>query len=82
MAYLSMFAGRLYFLLALFFFLFPMRLQADSLPLATVEFPPFHYEEEGQLTGVLTEIVIAVVRRMGHEADIRAYPTKRAKRLS
>jgi polar amino acid transport system substrate-binding protein len=53
-----------------------------ELPLATVEFPPFHYKNQGRVAGFLTEIVETTVSRMGYKAKIDIYPSKRGKLLA
>jgi polar amino acid transport system substrate-binding protein len=52
------------------------------LPLATVEFPPFHFKSNGEVTGFLTEIVTTTLQRMGYDAKINIYPSKRGKHLA
>ncbi len=52
------------------------------LPLATVEFPPFHYGEGGRVAGFITETVEVTLRRMGYEPQIDIYPSKRGKHLA
>ncbi len=54
---------------------------APPLPLATFEFPPYNYLENGEIVGAGTEIVSQLVRRMGYEPVIEHYPWKRTKIL-
>ncbi|MBF0371469.1 MAG: transporter substrate-binding domain-containing protein [Magnetococcales bacterium] len=56
--------------------------EAEKLPLATVEFPPFHFEREGRVIGFITEIVEAGLRRIGYQPEIQIYPSKRGKYLA
>lgn len=53
-----------------------------ALPLVTVEFPPFHYQEEGAGKGFVTEIVARTAAEMGYAPEIRFLPTQRAKLLA
>ena len=57
-------------------------LEQVALPLATVEFPPFHYKKNGQVAGFITDIVKTTLKRMGYEAKIDIYPSKRGKQLA
>ncbi|MBF0381115.1 MAG: transporter substrate-binding domain-containing protein [Magnetococcales bacterium] len=52
------------------------------LPLATVEFPPFHYKTGSEVTGFLTQIVKITFKRIGYDAKIDIYPSKRGKNLA
>lgn len=52
---------------------------AEALPVVCQEFPPYNYiGEDGRVTGTSTEILIAVLKRMGYEADIQLLPWNRA----
>ncbi len=53
----------------------------EELPLATVEFPPFHFNRDGRVAGFMTEIVEMTVKRMGYRPKIGIYPSKRGKSL-
>jgi polar amino acid transport system substrate-binding protein len=53
-----------------------------DLPLATVEFPPFHYKNGDRVSGFITEIVEATFLRIGYAAKIDVYPSKRGKNLA
>ncbi|MBF0189250.1 MAG: transporter substrate-binding domain-containing protein [Magnetococcales bacterium] len=56
----------------------PGRVSAKTLPLATVEFPPFTTMHNGHVTGVSAEIIRTVLARMGYTPEFRLFPTKRA----
>lgn len=51
---------------------------AEELPLVFSEFPPFNYQEEGDVKGISAEIIATVVRRMGFTPKITRRPFKRA----
>lgn len=52
--------------------------QADTLPFASLEFPPYNYQENGNVTGFTTEIVKRITREMGHTPAVKLLPWKRA----
>jgi len=53
--------------------------QETSLPIATVQFPPFSYADDKQkLHGVGSEIVNMVFNELNYTANIDVMPTKRA----
>ena len=53
-------------------------LQADELLIVTESLPPYNYKEEGEVRGVSTEVVQAVLEVLGIESQIRVYPWARA----
>jgi polar amino acid transport system substrate-binding protein len=46
----------------------------------TEEFPPYNYQENGRITGIATEVVREIMRRVGHPDTIKLIPWKRAYR--
>ncbi len=48
----------------------------------TENLPPVHYEEEGRVVGIATEVVEEIFRRAGLQPDIRVYPWKRAYQIA
>lgn len=44
----------------------------------TEEFPPYNYSAQGKITGLATEVVEAVLKEMGLQADIQSMPWARA----
>ena len=55
----------------------------DTLPMVTVEFPPFAYlGPAGQPKGSSTQIAKEVVSRMGYKPVIDTLPTKRAQQMT
>ncbi|OQX19881.1 MAG: hypothetical protein BWK80_36320 [Desulfobacteraceae bacterium IS3] len=56
----------------------PVNSFAEKLVIVTSEWPPFAITENGQITGIHTEIVREFCKRNGIEADIRIVPWKRA----
>ncbi len=53
-----------------------------SFLVLTEDLPPVHYERDGKVVGIATEIVEEIFRRAGLEADIRIYPWKRAYQIA
>lgn len=51
---------------------------AQDFKIMTEEYPPFNYTENGKLTGLATEVVIAVAKKVGNPADIEVLPWARA----
>lgn len=58
--------------------LLPGPLAADSITVVTEEMPPFNYTEDGQVTGMATEVVREALDRSGLSATFVVYPWKRA----
>lgn len=57
-------------------------LAADSLIILTEESPPFNFTQKGKLTGVATQVVQEITRRLGIEDNIEVVPWARGyKRL-
>ncbi len=48
----------------------------------TENLPPVHYEEDGRVVGIATEVVEEIFRRAGLQPDIRVYPWKRAYQIA
>lgn len=53
---------------------------ADVLQVATLNYPPFQYQEDGETKGLAADIVAEVFKRMHQEIKIRFYPFPRALR--
>ncbi len=51
---------------------------AEKLVIATTEWPPYVFMENGKLTGIDVEIIQEVCKRNGIESDIQMVPWKRA----
>lgn len=51
--------------------------QSRPLRIATLEYPPFIYEKEGEAQGPLVEVVDEIFRELGIETDIAVYPVSR-----
>lgn len=65
--------------LVVVFMVVPFTVLAEQLSVVCQEFPPYNYlDDKGSVVGSSTEIVTAVLRRMGFEANIRLLPLKRA----
>ena len=54
------------------------RAEQPTFQIMTADFPPYVYEEDGQMKGLATEFVQAVLEDLEMEADITLYPWKRA----
>lgn len=52
--------------------------QADTLRVATFNFPPFQYEELGEIKGVTTELIREIFKRMNQPIEMATYPFPRA----
>lgn len=52
--------------------------RAESLTIVTEEMPPFNYTENGNVTGMATEVVRAVLDRAALSGEFRVLPWKRA----
>ena len=44
----------------------------------TEEYPPYNYTQDGKLTGLSTEVLLAVAEKVGHPADVKVLPWARA----
>ncbi len=51
---------------------------ADSLKVATLVYPPFQYEENGEAKGIAADIVKEIFKRMNQPIEIKFYPFPRA----
>ncbi|MDN5514064.1 MAG: transporter substrate-binding domain-containing protein [Pseudomonas sp.] len=52
--------------------------RAETYQIVTEEWAPYNYEENGQLTGMSTEVVRAIMALTGDDFDIALLPTMRA----
>jgi len=66
----------------LFFLLLGLSICAQELKIVTEEYPPFNYEEDGNIKGFSTEIVEEILRRMDKKIDIELLPWSRAYNLT
>ncbi len=68
----------------LFCLLFPKScFAAESLSILTEEYPPFNFTQEGKLTGITTQVVQEITRRLGIGDNIEVVPWARGyERLS
>jgi polar amino acid transport system substrate-binding protein len=51
---------------------------ADHFSLATLEFPPYEFQEDGKARGIAVDVVTEAMRRLGHTVEVRVYPWARA----
>ena len=49
----------------------------QSLQIVTEEFPPYNYTENGHITGMSTEVVVAACKAAGLPTEIKVYPWAR-----
>jgi len=54
--------------------------EASEISIVTEDFPPYSYLRDGKITGVSTEVVRAVLKEVGTDAEIKIYPWARAYR--
>jgi polar amino acid transport system substrate-binding protein len=52
--------------------------KAEEIFIVTEDYPPYNFEEEGEITGFSTEIVNELVKRVGIKSELDIYPWKRA----
>ncbi len=57
-------------------------LPARNYLVLTENLPPVHYEQDGKVIGIATEVVEEIFRRAGLHPDIKAYPWKRAYQIA
>lgn len=50
----------------------------DPVRILTEEFPPYNYTAQGKITGLATEVVEAVLKELGRQAEIQSMPWARA----
>lgn len=51
---------------------------SQNITIGTEDFPPYSYIEKGQIKGLSTEVVQAVLKNIGVKAEIEIYPWARA----
>ncbi|NOR26821.1 MAG: transporter substrate-binding domain-containing protein, partial [Desulforhopalus sp.] len=51
---------------------------AENFRIMTEEYPPFNYTDGGKITGLSTEVVLELAKRVGHHTDIEVLPWARA----
>lgn len=65
-------------LASLLFILSPPSAIAQNFNVYTEQLPPVHYEEDGQIVGIATEIVEEIFRLAGYQPRFKMYPWKRS----
>lgn len=53
----------------------------EPITIITEEWPPYNYEEEGQIKGISFKIVAALLKELGRDDLIRLYPSARTKKI-
>jgi len=54
----------------------------ESLQVIMDDYPPFSYQEKGEIRGISTRVVRAALKEAGIEAEIRQYPFARAYQMT
>ncbi len=57
---------------------FALSAYSQSIQIVTEQYPPYNYKEDGEIKGVSTEVVRAVIKEAGIVARIGVYPWARA----
>jgi len=55
--------------------------QAENFEIMTEEYPPFNYTENGKLTGLSSEVMEELIKRIGHPDNIKVVPWSRGYKL-
>ena len=65
--------------LCLFILLFlPLKLMSQPLQLVTLQYPPYEYQENGEIKGVVIDLVTEIFNRMNKPIEISVLPWARA----
>ena len=64
--------------IGIFWIVFTQNLFAKPLELVTLQYPPYEYNENGEIRGIAVDIVKEVFKRMGQPISIKLYPWARA----
>lgn len=64
-------------LISCLFVLIPLSASAANFKIMTEDYPPYNYTHDGRLTGLSTEVVREIAKRVGHPADIALLPWAR-----
>ncbi|MFT5700055.1 MAG: polar amino acid transport system substrate-binding protein [Desulforhopalus sp.] len=51
---------------------------AADFKIMTEEFPPFNYTDGGKTTGLATDVMMGITKKIGHNSDIEVLPWSRA----
>ncbi len=51
---------------------------AADFKIMTEEYPPYNYTEDGKLTGLSSEVMVELTKRLGHSGDIEVLSWARA----
>jgi len=69
-------------LLSVLILIIPVSVFGQEVQIVTENYPPYNYEENGEVKGVSTEIVRAVLKETGLNIKITVYPWARAYRMA
>ncbi|MGJ3495438.1 transporter substrate-binding domain-containing protein, partial [Piscirickettsia salmonis] len=67
----------IFLFLLIIYIIFPIKYYAEQITVMTEEWPPYNYTKSNKLTGFSTEIVRAIMKRLGVEYKIYVYPGAR-----
>lgn len=67
----------MFLFLLIVYIIFPIKYYAEQITVMTEEWPPYNYTKSNKLTGFSTEIVRAIMKRLGVEYKIYVYPGAR-----
>ncbi|MGL1932924.1 MAG: transporter substrate-binding domain-containing protein [Desulfotalea sp.] len=51
---------------------------AKDFKIMTEEYPPYNYTDNGKITGLSTDVVLAIAKKIGHPTDMKMLPWARA----
>lgn len=51
---------------------------AEDFKIMTEEFPPFNYTQDGKITGLSSEVMVELTKRVGHQMNAEVLPWARA----
>lgn len=54
---------------------------ASDFKIMTEEYPPFNYTEDGKITGLSTDVMMELTKRVGHNSDFEVLPWARGYNL-
>ncbi|OAJ34136.1 substrate-binding periplasmic protein [Piscirickettsia salmonis] len=67
----------MFLFLLITYIIFPFKHYAEQMTVMTEEWPPYNYTKSNKLTGFSTEIVRAIMKRLGVDYKIHVYPGAR-----
>lgn len=68
---------RLYSILIILLFLLPINVAAEKVVFVVTDYPPYQYEDKGEITGMDTDIAIAICSKLEIKPEFVKMPFKR-----